>query len=112
MARPHAEINQTQFEKLCGMQCTQQEICDWFNVDDMTLNRWCKRVYNNSFSEIFRQKRGIGKVSLRRSQWQAAEKGNVTMLIWLGKQYLGQTEEPQEFNDEEDAEAYYKEAGI
>lgn len=32
----------------------------------------------------------MGRVSLRRSQWQAAQKGNAALLIWLGKQYLNQ----------------------
>ena len=42
-----------------------------------------------NFSEIFKEKRGLGKISLRRSQWRLAEK-SATMAIWLGKQYLGQ----------------------
>jgi hypothetical protein len=33
-------------------------------------------------------------VSLRRAQFKAAKEGNVTMLIWLGKQRLGQKNEP------------------
>ena len=89
MARPRKEIDQKQFENLCGLQCTLEEICGWFGVTDKTLDGWCKRTYRTSFSEVFRQKRGLGKVSLRRSQWRLAEK-NASMAIWLGKQYLGQ----------------------
>jgi hypothetical protein len=29
-------------------------------------------------------------MSLRRMQWEKAQTGNTTMLIWLGKQMLGQ----------------------
>ena len=89
MARPRKEIDQKQFENLCGLQCTLEEICGWFGVTDKTLNSWCKRTYSESFSEVFRQKRSTGKISLRRSQWRLAEK-NANMAIWLGKQYLGQ----------------------
>ena len=89
MDRPRKEIDQKQFENLCGLQCTLEEICGWFGVTDKTLDGWCKRTYRASFSEVFRQKRGLGKVSLRRSQWRLAEK-NASMAIWLGKQYLGQ----------------------
>jgi hypothetical protein len=32
-------------------------------------------------------------MSLRRAQWKSAEGGNVTMQIWLGKQWLGQKEQ-------------------
>ncbi len=33
-----------------------------------------------------------GIISLRRMQFKKAQVGNVPMLIWLGKQYLGQSE--------------------
>ena len=89
MARPKANIDRKQFENLCALQCTEVEICDWFHVSDKTLSSWCKRVYGRGFSEVFRQKKGMGKISLRRSQWKLAEK-STTMAIWLGKQYLGQ----------------------
>ena len=89
MGRPRKEIDQKQFENLCGLQCTLEEICGWFGVTDKTLNSWCKREYKKNFSEVFAQKRGLGKISLRRNQWRLAEK-NASMAIWLGKQYLGQ----------------------
>ena len=111
MARPKKEIDQKQFEGLCALQCTGEEICDWFGVSDRTLDAWCKRTYRASFSEVFRQKRGKGKISLRRHQMRLAEK-NASMAIWLGKQYLGQTDKPEESVDMEDTDAYLKEAGI
>lgn len=89
MARPLIKIDKKQFENLCGLQCTQAEICEWFGVTDKTLTRWCRQEYKASFSEVFKAKRGMGKVSLRRMQWRLAEK-NATMAIFLGKQYLGQ----------------------
>lgn len=89
--RPRKKIDQQEFEKLCALQCTLNEVCAWFRIDDNTLNKWCKETYGATFSEVFKVKRGIGQVSLRRSQFQMAEK-NPTMAIWLGKQYLGQRE--------------------
>lgn len=89
MARPNKEIDQKQFESLCGIQCTREEICSFFGISEKTLDSWCKRTYKKSFSLIFQEKRGVGKVSLRRSQFRLAEK-NPTMAIWLGKQYLDQ----------------------
>ena len=91
MARPKKEIDQKQFEALCGLQCTLLEICDALDVSDKTLYGWCKRTYGEHFSEVFAKKRGKGKISLRRMQWRLAEK-NASMAIWLGKQYLGQRE--------------------
>lgn len=96
MARPRKEIDQKQFENLCGLQCTKEEICGFFDVTDKTLENWCRRTYKEGFSEVFRQKRGKGKISLRRNQFRLAE-NNANMAIWLGKQYLGQ----KDFVDEE-----------
>lgn len=89
MGRPRKEIDQKQFENLCALQCTLEEICGFFDVCTDTLESWCKRTYKENFSEVFAKKRGIGRISLRRNQWQLAAK-NASMAIWLGKQYLGQ----------------------
>ena len=94
MARPKKVINQKQFESLCAIQCTQEEICNVLDVTDKTLTRWCNEVYDLSFSEVYEQKRDIGRMSLRRNQFKLAEGGNTTMQIWLGKQVLKQSENP------------------
>ena len=89
--RPKKEIDKSDFEKLCELQCTEREICSFFDVTDKTLNRWCHETYEASFSDIFPQKAEKGKISLRRMQWKMAEK-SASMLIFLGKNYLGQTD--------------------
>lgn len=94
MARPRKIINQKQFESLCAIQCTEEEICNVLDVSEKTLISWCNEVYGESFSKVFRQKRDLGKTSLRRNQWKLAENGNSTMQIWLGKQILKQSENP------------------
>lgn len=91
--RPKKEIDRESFEKLCGLQCTEEEICSFLNVTDKTLTNWCRKTYKKSFSEVFKIKRGTGKIALRRSQFRLAET-NATMAIWLGKQYLGQSDNP------------------
>lgn len=90
--RPKKNIDKKQFESLCGLQCTLEEICGWFGITDKTLNSWCKKTYSKTFSEVFKEKRSTGKISLRRHQWRLAEK-NANMAIWLGKQYLGQKDQ-------------------
>jgi hypothetical protein len=95
--RPRKEISQDEFEKLCAMQCTQSEICSWFDVTDKTLNAWCRRVYKMIFSEVFAQKSEMGKISLRRTQLRLAE-SSAAMAIFLGKQYLGQTDDAGKVN--------------
>lgn len=89
--RPKVQIDKTEFEKLCHIQCTKREIAEWFGCSEDTIERWCKREYDENFAVIFEKKRSFGKISLRRIQWQLAER-NATMAIFLGKQYLGQTD--------------------
>lgn len=93
--RPKIQLDQSVFEGMCRIQCTKQEICDVFDVDEKTLTRWCKDTYGEGFSEVRKKKSAVGLVSLRRNQFRAAEGGNTTMQIWLGKQYLGQTDKQE-----------------
>ena len=92
VGRPPKEFDQKNFESLCQIQCTEEEICQFFSCSEKTLNKWCREKYCANFSQVFREKRGVGKISLRRAQYQAALNGNASLLIWLGKQYLGQRE--------------------
>lgn len=86
------EIDWTEFNKLCGFQCTSVELASWFDCSVDTLENRVKENFNMKLSEYIEEKRGAGKVSLRRAQYQAAIGGNTALLIWLGKQYLGQTD--------------------
>lgn len=90
--RPKKEIDENLFENLCAIFCTQEEIAGIFNCSIDTINNWCKRTYGETFSETFKKKSAKGKTSLRRWQFKAAENGNVSMMIFLGKNYLGQSD--------------------
>lgn len=93
MGRPQVNISKDDFEKLCAMQCTLIEIAGFFDCSEDTIENWCKKAYRGqTFSEVFKRKSAKGKISVRRKQFQVAEDGNPTMLIWLGKQYLDQKE--------------------
>ena len=92
MGRPRKEIDQTEFEKLCALQCTLDEVCGWFGVQDDTLNKWCKETYDGrTFSEVFAEKRSAGKISLRRNMMQLSAK-NAIVAIFLAKNWLGMTD--------------------
>lgn len=99
MARPQKEIDQNLFEKLCGLQCTLTEIAGVFDCSEDTIERWCKRTYEEGFAETYKKHSAVGKMSLRRAQFRLAEK-SAAMAIWLGKQYLEQKDNI-EFEDKE-----------
>lgn len=95
MGRPRKEIDFQVFEGLCRAQCTEIEIAGIFDIDVDTLNARIKENYGETFSDVYKKKSVAGKISLRRLQFKSAEGGNVTMQIWLGKQWLNQTDKQE-----------------
>ena len=94
MARPRKNIDRKDFESLLAIQCTLEEVTAFFDhkLDGCsadTIERWCKRTYKESFADIAAKKRNLGKISLRRAQFELAKK-NGAVAIFLGKNYLGQ----------------------
>lgn len=87
--RPKIEIDQKQFENLCALHCTEEEVSDFFFCDRKTIIAWCRRTYGEDFSTMYKKFSHRGNISLRRSQMEIA-KHNASMAIFLGKQYLGQ----------------------
>lgn len=74
--------------KLAAMGCTLEEMADWFQVKPDTLK------YN--FADYIAKGRAELKRRLRAAQLKVAMGGNATMLIWLGKNILGQSDTPQD----------------
>lgn len=93
------ELNKDEFEGLCRLQCTEIEICGWFGIDHKTLHRWCKDTYSQDYSQVYKEKAQAGRISLRRAQFRMAEK-SAAMAIFLGKQYLGQSDNPNGIDEE------------
>ena len=57
-----------------------------------TIERRCESEKGMKFAEYHAQKADGGKIAVRRAQHQRAVGGSDTMLIWLGKNWLGQTD--------------------
>ena len=91
MGRPRKEINDTEFEKLCGLQCTLEEIAGFFDCSPDTIENWCKREYGVTFSDIYKKFSYGGKLTLRRNMLKLSEKSAV-MAIFLAKNWLGMTD--------------------
>lgn len=86
--RPKKEVDSKLVFELAKIHCTMKEISSVAGCSVDTLER--------RFAEIIEKGQDEGKRSLRRLQWQQAEKGNIQMLIWLGKQMLGQKDKQPE----------------
>lgn len=83
--RPRKEVDMGMVERLAQIMCTEDEIAAVMAIDKSTLRR------QPTFDEVYKKGREVGKSSLRRTQWRIAQ-NNAAMAIWLGKQYLGQTD--------------------
>jgi len=90
---PPAKIDLVELEKLCGLNCTIQEIAAWFGLNEKTIDRYAKKP---RFREAMERGRAKGRVSVRREQFALLQAGNATMGIWLGKQLLGQRDYDRE----------------
>jgi predicted transposase YdaD len=98
MARPRLPIDEELVRKLATIHCTDTEIAYAVNCSKSLLGK--KR-----FSTIIEKGREEGKSRLRKLQWQSAQKGNVVMLIWLGKQLLQQSDKVEQKNQNLDVTA-------
>ena len=86
MARPEASIDLAELEKLCGMQCTDEEIAAFFGVSTRTIER---RRKVQRFGEVMDRAKAKGRVSVRRSLFRLAGAGNIAAAIFLAKNLLG-----------------------
>lgn len=102
VGRPLIELPQDQFESLCKLIPTLPEAAGFFKVSEDTIERWCVRTYGVNFAEVLKRFSAETRVSLRRKQLsKALEDGDRTLLIWLGKQLLGQKEKIEHSGDKE-----------
>jgi len=77
--------------KLAEIGMTDRDIAEWFMVNEDTLR------YN--FAEYLTKGRAGLKRRLRAVQLTTALNGNATLLIWLGKNILGQSDNPTSSQD-------------
>lgn len=77
--------------KLASIQCTNKEIAEVVGISEGALTR--------RFGKVIEKNKQQGRQSLRRSQWQKAHDGDTRMMIFLGKQYLNQKDNPEDGED-------------
>lgn len=70
---------------LAMVHCTDEEIAAALSCSVDTLKR--------RFADVIENGKRAANTSLRRKQMEVAMSGDRTMLIWLGKQLLGQRDE-------------------
>jgi len=84
--RKTIRINIDDLEKLCALQCTDEEVAAFFGVSVRTIER---RRRKPAFAEAMERGRAKGRLTLRRQLWGLAAKGNPAANIFLAKNLLG-----------------------
>ena len=78
---------------LSSMGCPWHELASELGIAENTLKA-CEEA-----KELKRNGYNRGCRSLRSKQFEIAKAGNVSMLTWLGKQYLGQSDKSENKNE-------------
>jgi hypothetical protein len=79
-------------DALLGVGATCTDVAGILDMSTETLDRRVKREKKIDFQKYRDLKMGKMRGNLLKKQYDVAMTGNVTMLIWLGKQYLGQSD--------------------
>lgn len=95
--RPRTHIEYTEVQKLAAIQCTDAEIASWIGMTEEGFRK--RKKSDKQLVGALKDGRDRGKSSIRRMMFQAAEKGNATMLVWLSKNVLGYTDKIDQKND-------------
>lgn len=93
VGRTLAKVDDAQVEALASICCTQEEIAIIVGCSVDTLQR--------RFAVEIENGRATAKASLRRQQFKQAMNGHTGMLVWLGKQLLGQRDKSDVHTDGE-----------
>lgn len=84
VGRHNIPVPPDEVELMARIGCTDREIAEHFGIKDETLRR--------NFVDYLVKGRSELKQRLRQAQLKVAFEGNPTMLIWLGRNILGQNE--------------------
>lgn len=87
--RPRRNFSVKKFERLAYSYCSQHEIAAIFGCGIATIKRLCTR---EPYRAIWQAALAAMRAELKLKMFELAREGNVQMLIWLGKQYLRQSE--------------------
>ena len=96
--RPQKPIDWERVDELLMAGCLGTEIAPHFDMHYQTFYERVEIEKGMSFTQYSTQKRSQGDAILREVQYQKALSADNTMLVWLGKNRLGQKETPNEIS--------------
>lgn len=95
MGRPIKSVDLDKLARVCQYPMTNEDIAAILDVSVDTITRVIKKEFGITFAEYKDQKQSSMRFTLLAKQLEVAKSGNVAMLIFLGKQYLGQSDKQE-----------------
>src|SRR5579871_5971097 len=93
--RKPVHIDLLELEKLCSLNCTDEEIAAFFGVTTRTIENRRKRP---KFADAMRRGKAKGRIRVRRAQMKLSQSGNAAMGVWHGKHLLVKSAAPLELS--------------
>ena len=105
MARPRKELEEMEFngwDQLDALITWASEVycAEKLNMNIDTLAARIKEKHGISFSEYKHKRQELIRINLMKKQYDVAMSGNTALLIWLGKQYLKQSDNVHQTTEE------------
>lgn len=102
VGRPRLELEDIEFngwdllDSLIIWSAHQEYIAEELGISADTLDKRLKERYGCNFTEYRNKKKEKLRINIRKKQYDLAMKDNAAMLIWLGKNELGQSDKIEE----------------
>jgi hypothetical protein len=93
--RPEKEFDWKILDSILQFGANLIDCSELLEVSEDTVQRKIKSEHGCTFTEYRTKKMGRMRVKLLQKQYEMAQNGNVALLIWLGKQYLGQSDKAE-----------------
>jgi hypothetical protein len=93
--KPRKIIDWEKVDRLIEAGCSGHEIAPAIGIDSDTLYSRCVHDNGSTYSDYSAKLKAKGEGLIKAKQFQLAMSGNPSMLIWLGKNRLGQSDKAQ-----------------
>lgn len=98
--KPKVHIDWDQVNGMLQTQASTEDVAQAIGISRDSLYVRCKKETGMQYTEFRQKAKATGLTRLRAKQYAVAMEGHPTMLVWLGKQHLGQKENPETDNGE------------
>lgn len=89
-------IDKEELIKLLRLYPTRKEASDWFDVSESSMDRFVANNFQMNYEALRQKSFTKTRMQIKKAQIEAALNGSNVMLIWCGKQYLGQMDKMEQ----------------